>query len=838
MVPPAPADGSVRVHRVTVRGALAYERPPEVNLCPTLSAPARRPRRPQPTCRREGSSLVLGDGFLTARFAVKPGLTLKSLELGYRARPLYNAGKQGSGKAHGGNLFLLEVGDRRYGSGDFKVVSVTTTKKPAGFSARLALPQPHLEALFSARLAGQGKLSLSLKLTNRSQRQVQVKTAFPYLTSLDAEYYLFPYHGGIIANLPTYLRTAYGENTAWWQMIDVFSPADGCGLYVHVQDEAGAYKCPVLRKGGHCEGDYGYDRVGLYMDPALLWQHSLPPAPGVSLTFEYLRRTLAPGQSLQWAPTLLAAHEGDWHQAMSEYSRWAHRVWKWRPYPGALADRWNVTAPGWGQKPLVSKEGWRTDYLTEDCDIAEMMSWWEWSDLGPWRVPMDMERLPKLLGEPFFKRYKAYWVVDPIAGRLRYPLNRGDYNYNETWGGLTAFRAHIDKVKSEGVMAGVYIDGILACDTTEVGHKYGPIYGVMNPYWKDGLKCPLSPEGYVAAYGSWNMCCDTEWWADRLSHTVARIFRDTGIDYLRLDEFGHRGYPCFSTKHKHMFAPEPGHNAWLQGCAEICRRTHRLMDQIRPGLALTTEFPGNDHMAANLDGSIVYEVGYHALPIRPVVCNLLRFYFPECKPFDLDYKHTPHGEEVKLWNGMGAFGNRYSLRYLRLLRHHTDIFGRGTSEPLLPTLVPQVYCNRFAGGDKQVLALINARPYPVEGLLVVVDKRQGRHFVELLRGLELTPQKYEGRWAIGLRLEPGELALIADLPALAEARVVGGRAHVRLAQPQAATRVVLLDMDGAALAEAAAARQATLDLPRDLLGKTAVVAVYSGKYVADLVPLR
>jgi len=841
----APADAPARIQRVSVRLTRAYVRPPVVDLCPKMGPAPRRPADGAPTCRQEGDAFLLGDGRLLARFTTRPGLALEALTLGYTDRPFLaaraarlEAGAADEGKVGPSQLFLLEADGKRLGSSDFRVEKIERTEDPLGFRAELLLPEPRLAAVFTATAAGQGKLRLTLSLANRGEEQVKVKTVFPHVAALDAEYYLFPYCGGIIADVPTYLRTAYGENTAWWQMIDVFRPADGCGLYVRMEDEAGAYKCPVLRKGVRYEGDYGYDDTGRYLDPELLWERSLAPAPGISVAFEHLRRTLQPGESLRWAPAVMGAHEGDWHQALAEYADWAHHVWKYRPYPGPLADRWNVTAVGWGQSPLVDEKGWRTDYLTEECDVAEMMSWWEWSDLGPWRVEMNHETLPKALGEALCERYKAYWVVDPLAGRLRYPLNRGDYYYNETWGGLEAFRKHIGVCKQRDAMAGVYIDGILACDTTEVGHEYGPTYGAMNPYWKDGYKCPLNPEGYVAAYGSWNMCCDTEWWAERLSQTVARIFRDTGLDYLRLDEFGHRGYPCYSTKHEHMFAPELGHNGWLQGCAEICRRTHALMDEIRPDLALTTEFPGTDHMAAYLDGSIVYEVGYHALPARPVVCNLLRFYFPECKPLDLDYKRTPHGQEVKLWNGMAAFGHRYDVRYLRLLREHSDAFGRGRAQALVPALASRVYSNRFSAEDKTVTALYNGRPYPVDGPLVELAPREGRHYVELLRGQALAPERRDGRWGVGLRLDPGGLALVADLPSLATVQAQGDVVRVRLAGPAADVRLVLSNLENERLAEARGASDSRLTVPqKSALGKPLVVKVFRGRYVADVVPV-
>ena len=78
------------------------------------------------------------------------------------------------------------------------------------------------------------------------------------------------------------------------------------------------------------------------------------------------------------------------------------------------------------------------------------------------------------------------------------------------------------------------------------------------------------------------------------------------------------------------------------------------------------------------------------------MCNLLRFYFPECKPMDLDYRHVPHSFDIKLFSGMAAFGYRYPLEYLRLLRENSDALGRGLPEPLVPSPAKYIYVNREA----------------------------------------------------------------------------------------------------------------------------------------------
>ena len=53
--------------------------------------------------------------------------------------------------------------------------------------------------------------------------------------------------------------------------------------------------------------------------------------------------------------------------------------------------------------------------------------------------------------------------------------------YNTDWGGLPALKKELQAIRDGGQVPMFYTDPILADDNTELGHKYGPKYGVMNP---------------------------------------------------------------------------------------------------------------------------------------------------------------------------------------------------------------------------------------------------------------------------------------------------------------------------------------------------------------------
>jgi hypothetical protein len=371
-----------------------------------------------------------------------------------------------------------------------------------------------------------------------------------------------------------------------------------------------------------------------------------------------------------------------------------------------------------------------------------------------------MDRLQEELGEAFYSRYKAYWVKEPASGKLMYPLNRGDYDgYMPQWGGLPALREHIERVRRAGILPMFYTDPILACANTKLGSQSGPTYGIMNPLWTDAYNTGKTPPGYVGSYGGYNMCLDTEWYPAWLAEQIARVCRETGIDGLRLDEYGHRGYVCRSDKHEHVFA-EPGHNAWLQALSKNVRQIHAAMDQVRPGLVLTTDFPGHDQMAAALEGAIVYDVR-RVGPVRPTPVNLFRFYFPHCKVFEIDRPSRPEGRAWMLFSAVGAFSAFYSDAQHAMLKENTDAFERLDNEPLVPTLVRRVYANRFGSENNRIFTIHNATGRTVDEPILAVDADPNVHFVNLLSGQKLTPVDTAGGKAIRLKMKRDETLVIA-----------------------------------------------------------------------------
>ena len=733
---------------------------PPQDMCPAIAAPAGQRWTTPPRAEVNQRQALLQNNCLRARFRFAPVFELESLhaadiDADILAEPALT------------HLFRLQVGEAVYGCRDGKVREVTPLAN--GFAVTLTMPTPGLEVVFSARLAD-NELEFNCLVRNAADaaESVRFHLAFPHLAGLRLseqsadDYYLFPWGGGIIASMNSQLRTSYGENSAWWQMIDLFSPSRGGGVYIRADDPTALYKTIELRKGVTAHGDCSVDYAGGgHLAPEMLWRTALNGSDGIDLCFGYLRRDRAPGASFE-APTVrLGAHAGDWHTVMERYARWSNQTWPRQPFPSRLTGRWTVFPIGWNAThSAMFRDGAYVDsYVNPRWDVPELMSWWTWSFVGPWGIPMD--QLKDVIGDARHNRYKSYFQNYPGTDRPAYNLNRGDYDgYNPDWGGLPALRAHIQKMKDAGQVPMFYTDPILACSTTKIGSEYGPKYGVMNPRWDGGHKCDRTPPGYVGSYFSYNMCLDTEWYSEWVAKTMARVCRETGIDGIRLDEYGHRGYVCESPHHQHLFA-EPGHNAWLQALSRNCRQVRKAIDEVRPGLVLTTEFPGHDCMSAALDGAIVYDLR-RINALRPAPINLFRFYFPSCRTLEIDRPPTPDAQAFMLWNATATFSplTAYTDEVLAMLRRHAALFDSPDMTPLVPTLRRYVYANRFRHGEDTAWTILNGAGHTMQGPMLAIEPRPGFEVVDLLSGKELTV--VDG--AVHLFLRRSECRVIAYRP--------------------------------------------------------------------------
>jgi hypothetical protein len=285
-------------------------------------------------------------------------------------------------------------------------------------------------------------------------------------------------------------------------------------------------------------------------------------------------------------------------------------------------------------------------------------------------------------------------------------------------------------------------------DGSKIGQQKGKEWGVV-----------LESGEYSKAYEVWNPCHDNPECRKWVADTMERVMRETGADGIRLDEYGHRGFVCYSDQHRHTYA-ERGITQWQKATTEATRMVRERMDKVSPGSVLTTEHPGYDYMMQYLEGCITYDLTVQATELRPLEVNLQRFYFPECKAYELDHRGADPQHKKRLWNGVASFGSYYPANMHRILRENADAFGSRDCEALIPTLTPRLYANRFGRGEKVIYTLHNALGHTFEGPALAIDVPDGSHVLDLFACKECAV----GDGSLSVYLPRDDVACIALLP--------------------------------------------------------------------------
>ncbi len=819
---------SVPPIRITVRGTRGYHPVPRrIDMTPAMKPPRGGLAKRPPACElRADGSVLLENATLRCELRTTGEKRL-------RLAALYNefARSEMIGDAADSALFMVEVDGKRYaGSRDFRVAS--TSKLPDKVGVRFLLRGDSIPLEADLRIwVDRESLRLALTLTNRGPKPLAFKSAFPHLSGLRispdpaADYYFFPWGGGIIADVATVIRRGYGDNEAYYQVMDLFSPERGAGLLIRCTDDDGRYKVLALRKYVPGLPVMNGDMCRTPTADEFKWSNSLPRAVGTGFAFEYLRRTRAPGAGFTLKPAALEAHPGDWHRAMEVYAAWAHRVWRFRPYPSRLDKVVTMLAAGWGTGFLFKNGQYRTDFIKPMTDCIELMSWWDWSPLGPFSTPMD--RLREVMTEKQIKRWKGYFVKDPVTGKTMWNNQPGDYKgYNERFGGLPAFRRAVRTYQKMGPLVTLYTDPFRLDDNCEIGRKYGRKWGVV-----------LADGKHSKAYLVWNPCHDCPDVREWVARTMKRVMRETGADGIRLDEYGHKGWACFSRRHKHTFA-EWGCTEWQRAVAETVKMVHAGMDEVRPDLVLTTEHPGYDFLMQYLEGCITYDLTVEATPLRPLECNLQRFYFPECKAYELDHRRADPLHRKRFWNAVASFGSYYPESMYHAMHENDDAFAARDATPLLSSASRYVYVNRFRapGRTKTVYTVYNATGHSFFGPAVKVELRPGRHVADLLSGREV---RASAQGVIEAFLERDGVRAFAVLPrAIRSVRRDRDELFAALDGAPAGSRVAACNAAGKVLRETTAVNgRNRLDLaglddsPEQ---KPTLVKLLSGGFLVDL----
>ena len=766
------------------------------DMTPEVSAPAGVRTGAAPSCRIDGSTAILENEAIRAEFQLAPALALKSLFCAEVNKNILKAADET-------RIFRIHAGGRTYDARDGKVTSVKPLSN--GFQAVVLLEEPRLECTVSV-IAERDELRFKLDVTNRGESGADFALAFPHLDGItlsakpEDDFYCFPFGGGIIGGENCRFRSAYGQNDAWWQMVDLFSRTSGGGVYLRGDDPEASYKFLNLRKGkGVKHPDLYHLCTGTtpgFFESEHHWPHALSEGEYAGMAIDYAERPYAPGVKVSLPDAVIGTHAGNWKAAMQRYADWASGVWPRQAFPGKLAGQWNYRAGRGLGSPLWKDGKYDTSYQGKHhrrpADIWELCSWWTLSGSLYWKLPF--EEIGRFAKDPWVEKVLVW--RDPATGEKVLSYALGDYDgYNPQWGGLPAFRQHIRDLKNADQVALLYYDAVLM-DASAKNAKMVPEFAVINHQYKCGpahdVANPTTPPGIVAKYHQYAMCVNAEKFADYTIDDVVRVVEETGADGVRLDEFGGGGHLCFSTMHKHIFSNEGWGNPVLQAVAYITRGIREKLGRSGKEVLLLTEFPGHDMLVSTLDGALCYDGISRRSFARPAQINLLRFYFRNCKLFEIiedagDHKPAPW--DLWLWNAVGVYNSGEYPDHIRsLLLDNNDAFDLGELEPLVDTVCDGVYANRFTSGRKRIWTLFNAAGHTVDRPLLKPQGDGDVHYVELTTGRELALR--DG--LLSCRLRPQSTIAIAEYPRLISLK--DGKLQAK--EMPAGAKLVASDADG------------------------------------------
>lgn len=570
-----------------------------------------------------------------------------------------------------------------------------------------------LQAKLAAHALDTGEIQLTLELTNPTSQAVKVDVSFPLLRHLgggaagsDPLAYCFPRQAAVIDDQPVALSELYSGRFPL-QFVDVFGP-DG-GVYLMT-----------------CDTDLHRKR------------YFLDKAQKVSMGAQYLGQVIAPGRTLRLPPARLGAHAGDWHAALAAYRRWV-AVWH-RP-----------TAPRkrWWQHVF----NFRQVFLHPNMDMGGLHN----AADGSLRLQQAVRADAAIFGGVDYV-HLFDWSQSPRWGRV------GDY---DPWDDLPRdkFVEELQAMQSGGMRIGLYFEGYLISPNSRAGQAHGNDWQMLNA--EQGRYDPFGSGDFYA-------CPAVGAWREHLTQAVRRAAAQTGADGYYIDQlgFGYQ-YPCFNPAHHH---PIPSNQPRAE--AEL---TQRIRAALPNDKVLYTEQTPVDVTTQYQDGSFSYTLLHARGGGRPVPIDLARFALPDFKIIQILHGDGPIGDDLQgvqlaffngegLWlAGPGEQAKWFSPQVLKLivrthgvLRRYADAFAGDLVEPLVPTLQPGVYANRFDGDGRTVWTLYNASQKRIADPVLRVAHTPRARYHDAWNDRPLTPDVIHDQAALTLDLAPGAAGCIVQ----------------------------------------------------------------------------
>lgn len=631
----------------------------------------------------------------------------------------------------GSPVFIVDIGDHRYPSNTFDVEAADRTQT-GGALIRLAHKQAGLRAVLTAEPDRQtGAFFLGLEVTNTARQTREIQSTFPVVGPLllgggadDIEYF-YPWRTGITGKVNCKLTNEYGAG-CWIQAMAIWNAKTGNALHCFPEDPSGRVKGMHFTKLGAKEPliRHGEPIYSFIARPPFKFRQ------GAGFTYYHVPRSLAPGETQPYPATRLVIHGGNWREALADYRNWA-RTWFRK-----------VKTPQWFERSFTFNPAHPADFWSAEKNryvqsetidpSSDVVQWYKWEQHE------DRSATPGL---------SQMQETQP-----------GDFDYHSGRGGLAAFRREIRNLQAKGTRFTVYINHRFCWKESRTGRAHGDDWAAMYAPGSYGYYAHPDDRWLMPFYG-------TGRWVEHLAGVCGRLVRDTGMDGVYLDELNF----AFQDHHPGR-AAEYGPDAPVPVplLAQAVTKIRNAMQRENTNAVLYVEHAGSDYMAQFVDGSWMQTFFDSAFPFAGKHFDddslvYFRFVFPEFKL--AQWGDSAGGPQRCFFNGIGS--PYFQLADLHTILHeNADAFTGLQPEPLVATTRARLLANRFPAGDKAVFTLYNKTGAPVDEPALRVERRVGRHYVDLRRGLPLASEDNESERLVRVSLAAGQVTAIADLPRL------------------------------------------------------------------------
>jgi len=666
-----------------------------------------------PDIKINDDSAAVSNGVLTVTFGLKPKLCIRSMrsryfgeaDLNREASPLF-AVRLGKATVTSEEFRLDAVNRSENGitiacSGTGKFGRPDTGGRILGVSKLPDGAPIPLKAKFSAAFETSGELVFRLELRHEHAEPVRMTVLFPVfrhlvLGSVADTWYLYMHQGGIIHNAPIHKRDPHSGRHPT-QVTDLFSPSAGAGLYFMSRDKT------------NTRPTYDFEKNAGGATYQLAW------------TEQEIRR----GETYDLSPVAVAAHAGDWRVAVDAYKSWL-RTW---------------------YRPAAPRKPWfRSAFAFRQMNIQGMYD--KESDTYHFRDAVARE-------EEMFGPVDWVHIISTLIW-----ARPGEYTTAKTPEQIAKLRDAFADLKRK-VPVSIYTEGYLLDERTDIARQHLSEWQLIRPNGKRHPYARADAKQIV-------ICSSAVGWQDFLSGVYRKIVRDIAPSATYIDQYGFCNYTCYSDKHGHR-VPEPAN----RGEREL---TRKVREAVGPDVAVWTEETPPDCNSMMQDGSFSHFSRAQDHALAPHHSSLFRYCFPGFACVEIVYNEPLEDGRWSLlkfpfFNGLGYWLNgpagqfepecrAFIKKVCGIMRQHKDAFASERFTPLVPTLVPGVYCNRFDGKAETVWTFYNARYETVRGPVIEVQPGDGRTFADAWNGRHLKPRRSGGKSVLEFEIDPRGLMCI------------------------------------------------------------------------------